>query len=41
MSLFGMMNWMYMWFNESGQISREEFASVVTTLILDGAKAVR
>jgi hypothetical protein len=41
MSLFGMMNWMDMWFKDSGRISREDYAEVVTTLILEGIKAVR
>jgi AcrR family transcriptional regulator len=41
MSLFGMMNWVYMWFREGGVISREDYAEVATTLILEGIKAVR
>jgi AcrR family transcriptional regulator len=41
MSLFGMMNWVYMWFKEGGPISREDYAKVATTLILEGVKAVR
>ncbi len=41
MSLFGMMNWMYMWFKDGGRISREDYADVATTLILEGIKAVR
>lgn len=41
MSLFGMMNWMYMWFKEGGRISREDYADVATTLILEGIKSVR
>lgn len=41
MSLFGMMNWVYMWFKEGGRISREDYADVATTLILEGIKAVR
>lgn len=41
MSLFGMMNWVYMWFREGGRISREDYADVATTLILEGIKAVR
>ncbi|MGE0282120.1 MAG: TetR/AcrR family transcriptional regulator [Rhizobiaceae bacterium] len=41
MSLFGMLNWMYMWFRDSGRLSREEYADVVTTLILEGVKALR
>lgn len=41
MSLFGMMNWVYMWFRADGPISREEYADIATTLILEGIKAVR
>jgi hypothetical protein len=41
MSLFGMMNWVYMWFREGGRISRDDYADVATTLILEGIKAVR
>ncbi|ASY70116.1 TetR/AcrR family transcriptional regulator [Sinorhizobium fredii] len=41
MSLFGMMNWVYMWFRPDGPISRDEYADVATTLILEGIKAVR
>ncbi|KFI26011.1 TetR family transcriptional regulator [Haematobacter missouriensis] len=41
MSLFGMMNWMYMWFREGGRISREDYADVATTLIIEGIRAVR
>lgn len=41
MSLFGMMNWVYMWFKDGGRISRDDYANVATTLILEGIKAVR
>lgn len=41
MSLFGMMNWVYMWFRPNGPITREEYADIATTLILEGIKAVR
>ena len=41
MSLFGMMNWMDMWFKDGGRISREDYAEVLTALILEGIKAVR
>ena len=40
MSLFGMMNWVYMWFRPNGPISREDYADIATTLMLEG-KAVR
>jgi AcrR family transcriptional regulator len=41
MSLFGMMNWVYMWFRDGGTITREDYAGVATTLILEGIRAVR
>lgn len=41
MSLFGMMNWVYMWFRDGGPVSREDYAKVATTLILEGVKGVR
>ncbi len=41
MSLFGMMNWVYMWFREGGAISRDDYADVATTLILEGINAVK
>lgn len=41
MSLFGMMNWVYMWFKDGGPITRQDYADVATTLILEGVKAVR
>ena len=41
MSLFGMLNWVYMWFRQKGPISREEYAELATTLILNGLKSVK
>jgi AcrR family transcriptional regulator len=41
MSLFGMMNWVYMWFRDGGLVTREDYAEVATTLILKGIKEVR
>ena len=41
MSLFGIMNWVYMWFREDGPLAREDYADMVTTLVLDGIRAVR
>lgn len=40
MSLFGMLNWHYMWFREKGAISREDYADMVTTLLIEGAQAL-
>jgi AcrR family transcriptional regulator len=41
MSLFGMLNWVYMWFREGGPVSREDYAGIVTTLMLEGVGGVR
>lgn len=36
MSLFGMLNWVYMWHRPRGGISRAEYADMVTDLMLGG-----
>lgn len=41
MSLFGMLNWFYMWFREGGPMTREEYASMVTAIFLDGVRSLR
>lgn len=41
MSLLGMLNWVYMWFRPGGPVSREDYADLATTLILEGVKAVK
>ena len=38
MSLFGMLNWHYMWFRNDGSITRSDYSRIVKTLILEGAK---
>ena len=38
MSLFGMMNWVYMWFRDGGKLSRDGYADLATDLILGGVK---
>ena len=40
MSLFGMVNWHYLWFKITGSVSRAEYAELVTRLIVDGARNV-
>lgn len=40
MSLFGMLNWHYMWFREGGQMSREEYADLATQLLVAGAASL-
>lgn len=40
MSLFGMLNWVYMWFKDGGPISRERYGDLATNLFLDGLSGV-
>lgn len=40
MSLFGMLNWVYLWFRDDGPITREEYADMATTLVLGGIRAI-
>jgi TetR/AcrR family transcriptional regulator len=40
MSLFGMLNWHYMWFREHGSMSREHYADLATTVLVEGAQAL-
>lgn len=40
MSLFGMLNWHYMWFREGGTMSREDYADLATTVLIEGAHAL-
>jgi hypothetical protein len=37
MSLFGMLNWNFLWFREDGALSREDYAELVVAILLDGA----
>jgi TetR/AcrR family transcriptional regulator len=40
MSLFGMINWHYMWFREGKALTRADYADLVTTLLVEGAAAL-
>jgi TetR/AcrR family transcriptional regulator len=40
MSLFGMINWHYMWFRDGKPLTRENYADLVTTLLVEGAAAL-
>ena len=40
MSLFGMLNWSYLWFRDGGALSRADYARLVTRLIVDGGEAL-
>lgn len=38
MSLFGMLNWHYMWFRQGGSMSREQYSQLAFDIILGGAR---
>jgi AcrR family transcriptional regulator len=40
MSLFGMVNWHYLWFRSTGSVTRQDYADLVTRLIADGSRRV-
>jgi TetR/AcrR family transcriptional regulator len=40
MSIFGTLNWKYMWFREGGPISREDFARMITAMFATGIKTL-
>ena len=40
MSLFGMLNWHYMWFRPNGLMTRKDYAALATEIILEGTKGV-
>lgn len=41
MSLFGMVNWHYLWFRNNGAFTRADYADLVTRLIVDGTRALQ
>lgn len=40
MSLFGMLNWFYMWFREGGPVSRADYARLATQILVGGVKSL-
>ena len=38
MSLFGMINWHYLWFKNTGEVTRADYAALVAQLIVDGTR---
>lgn len=40
MSVFGMLNWFYMWNSKAGADAREDYADLVTNLTLNGVKGL-
>lgn len=41
MSLFGMVNWMFLWWREDGPLTREAYAAMVAALIASGARELK
>ena len=40
MTLFGMVNWFYMWHRPAKGLSREDYADLVTDLVLGGVRGL-
>ena len=40
MSLFGMLNWNYLWFREHGPLSRRDYAKLAVALLIEGTQAI-
>jgi TetR/AcrR family transcriptional regulator len=40
MSLFGMVNWHYLWFKSAGPVTRADYADLVTRLVVDGTRGL-
>jgi TetR/AcrR family transcriptional regulator len=40
MSLFGMMNWAYMWFRDGGPVSRADYARLATRILVGGVRGL-
>ena len=38
MSLFGMINWHYLWFKSTGDVTRADYAALVSQLVVDGTR---
>jgi TetR/AcrR family transcriptional regulator len=41
MSLFGVLNWAYLWFRDGGKLSREDYARFATRLFIDGVERLK
>jgi len=41
MSLFGVLNWAYLWFRDDGKLSREDYARFATRLFIDGVARLK
>lgn len=38
MTVFGMLNWNYMWFRDNGPVSRSQYSDLLTDMIIGGAE---
>ena len=41
MSLFGMLNWVYMWFREGGPVSREDYGNLAARMLVGGVRHLK
>jgi len=41
MSLFGILNWVYMWFRPGGALSRDDYADLVAKMLMDGIRDIQ
>jgi len=41
MSLFGVLNWTYLWFRDDGKLSREDYAKLATRLFVEGVARLK
>jgi TetR/AcrR family transcriptional regulator len=41
MTVFGALNWHYMWFREGGAVTREDYAKLATTVLATGIAGYR
>lgn len=41
MSLFGMLNWVYMWFREGGPVGREDYGKLATRMLVGGVRHLK
>jgi len=41
MSLFGMLNWVYMWFRDGGPVSREDYGKLATRMLVGGIRHLK
>jgi Tetracyclin repressor-like, C-terminal domain len=40
MSMFGTLNWTFMWFRENGHIARDDYADILTQMFMAGITSI-